>query len=157
MLIVCLAVFSGCASIVSKSNYRVTVNSTPPGAKITVSDDDGFEVYSGITPAKFKLKAGAGYFKKASYTVTFEKDGFDKRTIPILFNLDGWYLGNLLIGGFIGFLIIDPATGAMWKIDRDYYNETLTNTVESKGEASLKIIELDEVPESWKDNLERIN
>lgn len=35
--------------------------------------------------------------------------------------MDGWYMGNLLFGGFIGFLIVDPATGAMWKLDDNVY------------------------------------
>ena len=30
--------------------------------------------------------------------------------------VDSWYFGNILFGGLIGMLIIDPATGAMWKL-----------------------------------------
>ena len=28
--------------------------------------------------------------------------------------MNGWYLGNIIFGGLIGALIVDPATGAMW-------------------------------------------
>jgi hypothetical protein len=35
--------------------------------------------------------------------------------------MDGWYIGNILFGGVIGFLIVDPATGAMWKLGDPVY------------------------------------
>lgn len=35
--------------------------------------------------------------------------------------MDGWYIGNLLFGGLIGMLIVDPATGAMYKLDDSVY------------------------------------
>jgi hypothetical protein len=30
--------------------------------------------------------------------------------------IDGWYFANLFLGGWIGMLLVDPLTGAMWKI-----------------------------------------
>ncbi len=30
--------------------------------------------------------------------------------------MNGWYAGNIVFGGLIGILIVDPATGAMWDI-----------------------------------------
>ena len=32
-------------------------------------------------------------------------------------DFNGWYIGNILFGGLIGMIIVDPATGDMW----DYY------------------------------------
>jgi hypothetical protein len=37
--------------------------------------------------------------------------------MPIQNSIDGWYWANFLIGGVIGLLIVDPATGAMFEID----------------------------------------
>jgi hypothetical protein len=31
--------------------------------------------------------------------------------------MDGWYLGNIVFGGLVGLLVVDPLTGAMWKLD----------------------------------------
>lgn len=67
LLIATLIILSGCASIVSKSLYAVSINSTPSGAKITITDKKDKEVYTGNTPANVKLKSGAGYFSKANY------------------------------------------------------------------------------------------
>lgn len=32
--------------------------------------------------------------------------------------MDGWYWGNILFGGLIGMLAVDPATGAMYKLPK---------------------------------------
>lgn len=147
---------SGCASIVSKSTYPITINSTPSGAKITVKDLNGIDVYSGVTPANIKLKAGAGFFTEASYTVTFEMDGYYKRVVPIEFKLDGWYFGNIVFGGLIGLIIVDPITGAMWKLDTKFINETLSQMTSSTNQPSLKILSYNDIPQSWKDKLIKI-
>lgn len=157
ILVASFIILSGCASILSTSNYPITVNSTPSGAKIIVKDKKGIDVYAGNTPANFKLKAGAGFFSKASYTVTFEMDGYDIRKVPVYFKLDGWYFGNILLGGFLGMLIIDPATGAMWKLDTEFLNETLSKSSTSIDEPSLRIYGYNDIPESLKENLVRIN
>jgi len=161
MLIASLIILSGCASIVSMSSYPISINSTPSGAKINVNNKKGMTVYSGNTPANFKLKAGAGFFSKASYTVSFNMDGYDTRTVPIDFKLDGWYFGNIIFGGLIGILIVDPATGAMWKLDTEFVNETLSkdtaNITANIDEPSLKVFGYNDIPSSWKEQIVRIN
>lgn len=157
LLVTSFIFLSGCASIVSKGTYPISVNSTPSGAKITVKDKKGSDVFTGNTPANFKLKAGAGFFAKASYSVTFEMEGYESKTVPVNFSMDGWYVGNILFGGLIGFLIIDPASGAMWKLDTEFLNETLSGVSTGTEEASLKVLELKDVPDSWESNLVRIN
>ncbi len=62
------------------------------------------------------LNASAGFFSGENYTVDLQKDGYSPQTLTVASGLDGWYVGNILFGGLIGLLIIDPATGAMWKL-----------------------------------------
>lgn len=150
-------ILSGCASIVSRSSYPISVNSTPSGANITVKNKKGLDVYSGNTPAYFNLDAGAGYFSKASYTLVFTLDGYDTRIVPIHFSMDGWYIGNILFGGLIGWLVVDPLTGAMWKLDTEVIDETLSKSTASNDEPSLRVINLSDIPKSWKEKLVRIN
>ena len=146
---------SSCASIVSKSKYPLTVSSTPSDAKITITDKKGVTIFSGVTPATLKLSAGAGFFSKAHYEVTLEKDGYVSKTIPVNFKLDGWYFGNILFGGLIGWLIVDPATGAMYKIDTEFLNETLEKTNEgvSAKANELRILDINDIPAEWKEKL----
>lgn len=117
LLIVSLVALTGCASIVSDSKYPVSLSSDPSGAKVTVIDSNNRVIFSGTTPTSVVLEAGAGFFTKASYTITFEKEGYESSIYTLTSSLDGWYWGNLLVGGLLGMVIIDPLTGAMWKVD----------------------------------------
>lgn len=108
---------SGCASIVSKSQYPVTINSTPPGATVLIKNQKGLEMHKAQTPTTITLDAGAGYFSKARYTLEFQKDGYQNSTSTITAELDPWYFGNIIFGGLIGLALVDPITGAMWQVD----------------------------------------
>lgn len=147
---------SSCASIVSKGSYPISINSAPSEAKIVIKDKKGIEIFSGQTPATLKLKAGSGFFGKARYQVTFSKAGYDTKTVPVDFKLDGWYFGNLLLGGLIGMLIIDPATGAMYKLETEFLNETLIQATASNQNNGLKVYDLNEIPAAWKGHLEQV-
>lgn len=146
---------TSCASIVSKSSWPITINSTPSEAKISITDKKGIEIYNGHTPATLELKSGSGFFGKARYQVKFEKNGFESKTVPVEFKLNGWYFGNLLIGGVIGMLIVDPATGAMYRLETKFLNETLLkkDTIGFQEKEGLKIMELSDIPEDWKNHL----
>lgn len=145
---------SSCASIVSKNAYPVSINSAPNQAKVTIVDQKGVNIYSGKTPVTVELKSSASYFKRATYLLTLEAEGFEKKVVPIEFKVDGWYWGNFLFGGLIGFLIVDPASGAMYKLKTPPINESLipsTSDLE-KGE-QFEIRTIDQIPDSWKENL----
>lgn len=118
-------IFSSCATILSDSKYDVTINSSPSQSNVRVLDRKGVEVASGQTPLILRLKSGAGFFKSAKYTLEFSKEGYETKQLPLEASFDGWYIGNLVFGGLIGFLIVDPATGAMWKIEDTLINTTL--------------------------------
>lgn len=148
---------SSCASIVSKGSYPVSINSAPSEAKILIKDKKGIEVFSGQTPATIKLRAGSGFFGKARYQVTFSKSGYDTKTVPVEFKLDGWYFGNILLGGLIGMLIVDPATGAMYKLETEFLNETLIQSTASIHNEGLKVYGLNEIPVEWKTHLEQVS
>jgi hypothetical protein len=154
-----LGVLSSCASIVSKSNWPVNVDSNPKGATITITNRKGAEVYKGVTPAVVTLKSGAGFFKKESYTIKYELAGYAPMSIPLECKINGWYWGNIVFGGLIGWLIVDPATGAMYKLSSPTVEQTLTkNSTGSIDTApSLKISTLAQVPKSVQGQLVRIN
>lgn len=108
---------SGCASIVSKSQYNVAISSSPEGAAFVIKDKHGIKMHRGTTPQVVTLSSGAGYFQGATYTVGFSKEGHEAAQATLDSRLNGWYWGNLVFGGLIGLLAVDPATGAMWRLD----------------------------------------
>lgn len=107
---------SGCASIVGKSQYPVAVSSTPSGATVVIKNKAGMEIYKAQTPTIVTLGSSAGFFSPAKYTLEFNKDGYQPSTASMNGSVSGWYLGNIIFGGLLGLLIVDPATGAMWKL-----------------------------------------
>ena len=118
IVVVTALLIVGCASIVSKSMYPVSISSDPDGVDITIENRIGQTVFSGKTPVTVKLDADAGFFQGEDYTITFTKDGYEPKTTMIDRGVDGWYiLGNILIGGLIGWVIVDPLTGAMWTLE----------------------------------------
>jgi PEGA domain len=148
--------FSSCATIFGKSSYPVSINTNPSGATVSITDKKSKEVYKGTTPATVTLKSGAGYFSKAEYQVKLSSPGFAEQIIPVNYKLNGWYFGNILLGGVIGMLIVDPATGAMWKLDTPPINVTLAKSTASASEPTLKIMDIKDVPESMKLSLVKL-
>lgn len=71
LFLAAIFLLSSCASIVSKSSYPLSINSTPSNATISITDKKGQEIFLGNTPAVVKLKAGSGFFSKAEYQVRF--------------------------------------------------------------------------------------
>ncbi len=123
---------SACARIVSHNVYPVIVDSSPDGVPFIIKNQAGIQVESGVTPQQVTLKANVGYFEAESYAVSFNKEGFQTGPFILDTSLDEWYFGNLLFGGFIGMLIIDPITGAMWELPEKFSVE-----FKQKGETNL--------------------
>jgi hypothetical protein len=142
-----LVVGTSCASVFSYGTNAITFSSTPSGANVRVVNLAGKTVYSGTTPTDTRLKVSAGYMKPELYMVTFEKEGMAPQTLPLQCTLNGWYFGNILIGGLIGMLIIDPLTGAMYKLDDVALHADLSADMASVSERELRILDISQVPE----------
>lgn len=156
LIVVSLFLFPSCASIFSKSTWPVSINSHPNNAHVTIIDKKGKEVYQGYTPATVFLKSGAGFFSRAEYQVKFSSLGYDDKSVPVTFKINGWWFGNLIFGWVLGMFIIDPATGAMWKIETEFLNETMNKST-SLINPKIKIMDINEIPENWKTHLVRVN
>ena len=123
--VLCLSLV-GCASIFSGGGKKVTINTTPPGAKVTIYDKSGKVVSTNQTPTVVRLDRSQGYFDPQEYRIVIEKSGFKPTEVRVRATINGWYFGNLLIGGVIGMVIVDPMTGAMFTLSPDHIQETLT-------------------------------
>jgi len=117
LVVVSLGLLSGCASIVSGGPEVVTIASNPPEAKMTLCNErTGQCMAVGQTPYTATLDRSQGFFTPARYTIKCEKEGFGTAERNLSAGINGWYAGNIIFGGPIGILIVDPATGAMWDI-----------------------------------------
>jgi hypothetical protein len=95
-----------CATVTRGSSQEFTVQSTPPGARVSTSN--GFECAS--TPCTFRMQ------RKTAFTATFEMDGYVTETRQVESKMAGagaaGMAGNILVGGIVGG-VIDASSGAM--------------------------------------------
>lgn len=119
---------SGCATIVGENTQLVQVNSNPAGANFEIKDDSGKIIAQGKTPQGVALsKSDGSYFGKKGYQITFSKDGSQPVTLPIKASANGWYIGgNIIFGGLIGWLLVDPFNGGMYTLSPKETNAVLT-------------------------------
>ncbi len=152
-----LGLTAGCASIVGKSVYPVAINSQPDKAAITIADQSGQVFFTGTTPTTVSLDAKAGYFSGRDYTITFTKEGYASRTVPVQRSVSGWYVaGNLFFGGLIGWLVVDPATGCMWTLPDAVTTSLEPDPTKPDGSGNVSFLQLDEVPPHLRDRLVRL-
>lgn len=107
---------AGCATIFDGASKPVSIQTNPAGAKFTVTNREGQVISTGTTPQQVTLRNGAGYFKKGEYTINVSKPGYEDTTAELSPGMAGWYFGNLILGGAIGMLVVDPMSGAMYKL-----------------------------------------
>ena len=125
---------SGCASIFNGKTQQVTVSSVPDGATATVTNSAGDKIHNGSTPITLTLNRGASYFKSESYTIVLTKEGFAPKELKLTATVSGWYIGNIVFGGLIGMLAVDPATGAMYT-----FPESVSGTLDAQpGQSSSR-------------------
>ena len=113
------SLLSGCATIVGSETQSVRIDSIPQGATFVVQDETGRAVAEGITPKTVVLdKSNGSYFGKKSYRVMMERPGYVPLTLPLQEKANLWYiLGNIPLGGFPGWLLVDPFYGGMYNIE----------------------------------------
>jgi hypothetical protein len=154
-LVALAAAVGGCATIVSKSSQTITVTSVPEAATVKIKNGSGVEVHGGTTPMTVTLKKGRGYFKAEHYIVSFSKDGYQTRDVAVSGQVNGWYFGNILFGGLIGMLAVDPATGAMYTLRPDKVESTLEALKVSRegGQHTLTVMLVQDLPADIMDQL----
>jgi hypothetical protein len=112
-LVVAAALVGGCASLVSGGSQEVTFNSTPDSATVTVNGR-----VIGKTPITTSLK------KKSGQSLVFSKDGYKPITMQLETRMNGWFWGNIVLGGFIG-STTDGLSGAVNEYSPSQYMVTL--------------------------------
>lgn len=135
---------AGCASIFNGQEQSVVFRSEPAGASITITNRAGEQIHAGTTPVTISLKRGAGYFKPEVYTIRLNKPGFTAKEVVVTGTMSGWYIGNILLGGLIGMLAVDPVTGGMY-VFPDSVNTPLEAASSPKASLGneLRVVSLD--------------
>ena len=126
VIVLSAVLMSGCASIVDDRDQNISIMTTPDQANFVIRNENGQEVHRGVTPSTVNLSKSSSYFVGHDYSVEISKAGYQTRQAKIEADPSLWYLiGNLGFGGLIGWLIVDPLTGAMWELKPDQLNIAL--------------------------------
>lgn len=123
-----LVTLTGCASIVGGAGPQVIpVYSNPQDAKLEVTDlKTGMQILNTQTPYTMMLNRSSGYFSRSQYKIKISKDGYLPLEQVITPRVSGWYIGgNIVFGGLLGWLIVDPGTGAMYTFDEKFLTYSL--------------------------------
>ncbi len=108
-----MALFSGCATIVSGKVQEVSFQSNPEGATVTV----GGKII-GKTPITVQLD------RKKTPPLMFELQGYQKISTQMGTTIEPWFLGNFIIGGLIG-STTDGLSGAIHEYSPNHYYVTM--------------------------------
>jgi len=110
---------SGCATVVSGKYQNIPVTSDPPGVKVRSSSGPYI-----ITPGSFQLR------RNEDHTLVAEYPGFEPQQKVLKHKLQGWFWGNILLGGIIGG-IVDLSSGASDDLvpDKVHFDFTTTGLV----------------------------
>ena len=100
----------GCCSIFTSEPQLISVDSKPEGAKVRIGQ------HKGTTPYSVSLPRGNNYVIEASLVGETQTRAMNKNIEPV-------YLVNIL---FWPGLIIDLATGKMWKYEPTHYEFDFT-------------------------------
>ena len=107
-------------------SHPVTINSQPPGSTVLITDESGNNVFKGTTPTTVTLEKSTGhYFGAKKYKVQLSQAGYADKEIILSESPDGWCYCNILLGGVIGMLLIDPWHGGMWSLGPDNLNPAM--------------------------------
>lgn len=102
----CLLSATGCATIMAGGPDRVPVSSNPPGAAVFVDN-----VQVGVTPTVVTLDRG-----RSQGNIRIEAPGYAPVVIQRGKQINGWFWGNLCLGGLVG-MVIDLVTGDVKRFD----------------------------------------
>ena len=119
IIVLTMLILSGCATVMNEHQSEVYIKTAPNDAKFDVYNSEGRLVETAMSPKIVTLKTSTGsYFGGETYTLKFQKPGYEPVTRTLDSDVSLWYFGNIIFGGFIGMLIIDPLTGAMWELPK---------------------------------------
>ncbi|MBK1816325.1 hypothetical protein JIN84_11930 [Luteolibacter yonseiensis] len=148
---------SGCATIVSSRQKPTAIDSSPSKLAYKIVDGNGAVVSEGRTPTTVTLQRSSAYFKPGTYTIQISQRGKVVGTQTVSAGINGWYFGNILLGGLIGMVIVDPLSGAMYRMPESITVATNQTSVALGDQPkALQIVDISTLTSAQRSKLVRI-
>lgn len=150
-LLATVALLPGCATIINGSTGQSDIRSTPQGATFSILRN-GQEYHTGTTPQSVTLP------RHGKYAIRMTMPGYEPVEQKMTKGVSGWYIGgNIFLGGLIGWVIVDPITGAMFtlpNVDIKLIPEAKKfGEVNPTGGDRLVVLALSDIPAEYRDRL----
>ena len=111
-------ILGGCGSMINGTTQSMSIQATPKLATIQLLSANGSLIAESNGSLFYNLNRSNGFFDGADYNLKISAPGYQDHTIPLTSSPSGWYIaGNIVLGGFLGWLIVDPISGGMWALD----------------------------------------
>lgn len=152
----CSLFLSSCATIVSSRQMPTAIDSLPSKMAFKVLDKNGVVVTQGVTPSTATLNRSSGYFQPGKYTIEISKNGkvVGKETISA--GINAWYFGNVLLGGLVGMVIVDPLSGAMYRMPESVTVSAASATALNTPQRDLQLVDISSLTAEQRNKLVRI-
>lgn len=114
-----MALVVGCATIIGGGSTQVVnFDSNPKGAEIWIGQNKNGKVVDlvntgEVTPHSMEIP-------RKNAVIVFKKEGYEDTNVVLTQSVNGWFFGNIIIGGLLG-SSIDSSTGANMKYDPGHF------------------------------------
>lgn len=106
-LAIVAATGSGCATVTKGSSQAVTLHTDPEGATCDMAREA--KIFASLAATPGQVQVGREW---SAIDISCRKAGHQTTDLRVESSVEGWTMGNILIGGIIGFAV-DAASGAM--------------------------------------------
>lgn len=113
-IILLISCISGCATIVSGSAQKLTFDSDPQGAVVTLIGKTKVREI-GRTPLTIEVP------RRKFQQISLDAEGYESRTLDLTTTLNGWFWGNLVIGGLPGSTTDASSGGSVEYAPQQYF------------------------------------
>lgn len=120
-----------CASIVGGSSW-LEMETKPENVEVTLVGVQRNTERRLITPFRVKLD------RATDYRLLIETRNYRSEEIYIDRGINGWFWGNIVLGGPVG-MLVDYATDAMWKHNPGFVSMDLTSLSTAPDEIEIKV------------------
>lgn len=130
LLLSLVLVSTGCASILSGGPSWLGVETKPENIKIRLVGLQNGETINNTTPCRIELN------RNSDYKLTIETPNYQSEEVIIRRHIQGWFFGNILLGGIVG-MVIDAASSNMWDHNQHLIDLDLTSLETAPEKISL--------------------
>jgi len=127
------AFVTGCATIVAGGPSWLEMETNPTNVEVTLVSIQNATSRTIVTPFKVELD------KQSDYNITVDTPNFRSEEIYIRRKVEGWFWGNIFLGGGPVGMFIDYMTGDMWVHNPRYVNINLTSLNDAPDKVTLKV------------------